>query len=83
MGQGNDQTEKTPEWAASITGIPATQIVRLAREIAATKPAYIVQGWGPQRQANGEQTSRAIAMLAILKEPMRQHLSGSQWEVTL
>lgn len=66
LGQGNDQTEKTPEWAASITGIPATQIVRLAREIAATKPAYIVQGWGPQRQANGEQTSRAIAMLAIL-----------------
>jgi Tat-targeted selenate reductase subunit YnfE len=27
---------------------------------------YICQGWGPQRQANGELTSRAIAMLPIL-----------------
>ena len=31
-----------------------------------TRPAYICQGWGPQRQANGELTSRAIAMLPIL-----------------
>ncbi|MEL2303896.1 dibenzothiophene desulfurase, partial [Klebsiella pneumoniae] len=29
-------------------------------------PAYICQGWGPQRQANGELTARAIAMLPIL-----------------
>ncbi|MCO9470232.1 molybdopterin-dependent oxidoreductase, partial [Salmonella enterica subsp. enterica serovar Mbandaka] len=30
------------------------------------KPAYICQGWGPQRHSNGEQTSRAIAMLSVL-----------------
>ena len=30
------------------------------------KPAYIAQGWGPQRHANGEQTARAICMLPIL-----------------
>jgi Tat-targeted selenate reductase subunit YnfE len=34
-------------------------------EIGSAKPAYICQGWGPQRQANGELTS-AIAMLPIL-----------------
>jgi Tat-targeted selenate reductase subunit YnfE len=49
-----------------VTGIPADRIVKLAREIGQTKPACICQGWGPQRQANGELTSRAIAMLPIL-----------------
>ncbi|HHE4972173.1 TPA: molybdopterin-dependent oxidoreductase [Klebsiella pneumoniae] len=39
---------------------------KLAREIGMSKPAYICQGWGPQRQANGELTARAIAMLPIL-----------------
>jgi anaerobic dimethyl sulfoxide reductase subunit A len=66
LGRGEDRTAKTPEWAAEITGIPAATIVRLAREIALTKPAYISQGWGPQRHANGEQSARAIAMLSIL-----------------
>ena len=66
MGAGSDGTPKTPEWASSITGIPAERIVKLARQIAAAKPCAIYQGKGPQRQANGEQTARAIAMLAIL-----------------
>jgi anaerobic dimethyl sulfoxide reductase subunit A len=66
LGLGADKTPKTPQWASDITGIPSDRIVRLAREIALTKPAYIAQGWGPQRQANGEETCRAIAMLPIL-----------------
>ncbi|MDI5304023.1 molybdopterin-dependent oxidoreductase, partial [Salmonella enterica subsp. enterica serovar Anatum] len=39
---------------------------QLAREIGSAKPAYICQGWGPQRHSNGEQTARAIAMLSVL-----------------
>lgn len=66
LGQGDDALAKTPQWASQITGIPADRIIKLAREIGQTKPVCISQGWGPQRQANGEQTSRAIAMLAIL-----------------
>ncbi|NIF31932.1 dimethyl sulfoxide reductase subunit A [Enterobacter sp. Cy-643] len=66
LGQGDDGIEKTPRWASAITGIPVDRIIKLAREIAGAKPAYIAQGWGPQRQANGELTSRAIAMLPIL-----------------
>ncbi|EJF30500.1 MULTISPECIES: selenate/tellurate reductase subunit YnfE [Enterobacteriaceae] len=66
LGEGDDGTEKTPHWASRITGIPVDRIIKLAREIAGAKPAYIAQGWGPQRQANGELTSRAIAMLPIL-----------------
>lgn len=66
LGTGPDGVAKTPEWAANITGVPADKIIKLAREIGTTKPAYICQGWGPQRHANGELTARAIAMLPIL-----------------
>lgn len=66
LGHGDDATAKTPAWASHVTGIPVDRIVKLAREIGSAKPAYICQGWGPQRQANGELTSRAIAMLPIL-----------------
>ncbi len=66
LGEGPDGIAKTPEWAAKITSIPAEKIIQLAREIGSAKPAYICQGWGPQRHSNGEQTSRAIAMLSVL-----------------
>ena len=66
LGRGPDRVEKTPEWAAKITGIPADVIRQLAAEMAATKPLFVSQGWGPQRQANGEETCRAIAMVPIL-----------------
>ncbi|MGP2544269.1 dimethylsulfoxide reductase subunit A [Yersinia sp. 2541 StPb PI] len=66
LGQGADETAKTPQWAQAITGVPAARIIKLGREIGSVKPAYIAQGWGPQRHSNGENTSRAIAMLAIL-----------------
>lgn len=66
LGQGDDGIAKTPEWASKITGIPVERIIKLAREIGQTKPAYISQGWGPQRRSNGELISRAIAMLPIL-----------------
>ncbi|SKA29929.1 DmsA/YnfE/YnfF family dimethyl sulfoxide reductase [Consotaella salsifontis] len=66
LGEGPDGIAKTPAWAASITGIPADRIIKLAREIGSTKPCCIMQGWGPQRHANGEMSSRAVLMLAIL-----------------
>lgn len=64
LGEGPDGIAKTPEWAAKITSIPAEKIIQLAREIGSAKPAYICQGWGPQRHSNGEQTSRAILFIA-------------------
>ena len=66
LGQGADGIAKTPNWAAKITGIPADKIIQLGREIGQAKPAFITQGWGPQRHSNGEIATRAIAMLAIL-----------------
>lgn len=66
LGRGPDRIAKTPEWASRITGIPADTIRTLAKDIGTIRPCFITQGWGPQRQANGEETSRAIAMLAVL-----------------
>ncbi|EPO1788461.1 dimethylsulfoxide reductase subunit A [Cronobacter turicensis] len=66
LGDGPDSTAKTPAWAAPITGIPEARIIKLAREIGEAKPAFIAQGWGPQRHSNGELACRAIAMLPIL-----------------
>ena len=66
MGTGYDMVEKTPEWAAPITQVPADTIRSLAAEIAGAEAPFIVQGWGPQRHTNGEDTTRAICMLPIL-----------------
>ncbi|EKY3119678.1 molybdopterin-dependent oxidoreductase [Cronobacter turicensis] len=66
LGDGPDNTAKTPAWAAPITGIPEARIIKLAREIGEAKPAFIAQGWGPQRHSNGELACRAIAMIPIL-----------------
>ena len=66
LGKGPDGTPKTPAWASAITGIPEQTIVDLAREIGTTDPCCIMQGLGPQRQQNGEQTCRAICMLEVL-----------------
>lgn len=61
-----DGVEKTPEWAAAITGIPADVIEALAVEYATTRYACILPGLGPQRTLNGEQTYRSIMALPCL-----------------
>ncbi|MGV8965858.1 MAG: DMSO/selenate family reductase complex A subunit [Cellulomonas sp.] len=66
MGEGPDGIEKTPAWAASISGVPADAIIRVARQIALAGPVNIAQGWGPQRHANGENQARAIYTLAAV-----------------
>lgn len=66
MGSGYDMVEKTPEWAAPITRIPAERIRRLADEIYEAEAPFVVQGWGIQRHSNGENASRAICMLPML-----------------
>ena len=63
-GTGYDRVAKTPAWTAAITGIPADDIRELAAQLATARPAFIMQGWGPQRRSNGEMTSGMIMMLA-------------------
>lgn len=66
MGDGPDGVEKTPAWAARITGCPSARIVSFARELAGARRAFVTQGWGPQRTEHGEQSARAVCLLAML-----------------
>lgn len=61
-----DGIQKTPEWAAKITGVPAKTIERLAREYAATQPAALMDCQGPARSAMGEQYNRCAATLCAM-----------------
>lgn len=61
-----DNVAKTPEWAERITHVPAQTIRQLARDYATTKPAALIQGWGPQRHICGERTARGSTLLATI-----------------
>lgn len=61
-----DGIHKTPEWAEKITHVPAQTIRQLARDYANTKPAALIQGWGPQRHICGERTARGSTLLASI-----------------
>jgi len=61
-----DGIPKTPQWAESITAVPAETIARIAREYATIKPSVLYQGYGMQRRAYGEQVVRAGCVLAAI-----------------
>ena len=57
--------DKTPEWAETITGIPASRIRSLAREMAATRTTVNIN-WSLQRSHHGEQPFWALVTLACM-----------------
>jgi anaerobic selenocysteine-containing dehydrogenase len=56
----------TPQWAEPITGIPAEQIITLARTYATTKPACIDHGNGLEHAPSSNNAVRAIAILMAI-----------------
>jgi len=66
LGEGNDKTPKSPVWAEAITGVPRDIIINLAREYALCRPGALIQGYGPQRHAYGEQVVRSGTVLAAI-----------------
>jgi anaerobic selenocysteine-containing dehydrogenase len=68
----------TPDRAAQLTGIPAQDIVDLAREYATTRPAAIRLNYGVQRSERGAMSVRTIALLPALTGAWRDAGGGVQ-----
>ncbi len=66
---------RTPEWAEKITGIPAADIRKFAREYATTPPAAIRLGVSLERSYGGSQAIRAVSCLPALIGAWR-HVGG-------
>ncbi len=56
----------TPDWAEKISGVTALNIESLAKEFAKAKPAVVISFRGAIAHYNGNETERAIQMLAAI-----------------
>ncbi len=75
----------TPEWAEKISGVPAAKIKSLALEFARTKPACVISYRGAVAHYNGNDTERAVQMLAAITGNIdnpggRCHGVGAKWK---
>ena len=68
----------TPQRASEVTGLAAGDIVALAREYAATRPAVIRLNLGVQRSQRGAMSVRAVALLPALTGAWRDVGGGVQ-----
>ena len=66
---------RTPEWAEKITGIPAEDIRKFAREYATSQPSAIRIGVALERNYGGSQAIRAVTCLPALTGAWR-HVGG-------
>jgi anaerobic selenocysteine-containing dehydrogenase len=58
--------EYTPEVAEKISGVPAQEIRRIAREFATSKPATTISTGGITKHRNGVYSERCVALLNII-----------------
>jgi anaerobic selenocysteine-containing dehydrogenase len=68
--------EYPPDRAADLTGVPAAEIVRLARAYVTTRPAMIRTLVGPEKHANGATSFRTIACLPAVVGAWRERGGG-------
>lgn len=64
MGRDGGQP-RDPRWAEAISGVPAESIVKLARDMAATR-TMINMAWSLQRASHGEQPCWMLVTLAAM-----------------
>ena len=58
--------ERTPQWAAAITGLSVDEIVAFARLYGATQRSYLRVGYGFTRQRNGAAAMHAVSCLPAI-----------------
>ena len=71
--------DKTPAWAAAITGVPAEEIAAFARLYGATKRSYIRVGYGFSRSRNGAAGVHAVSCLPSVTGAWRVEGGGALW----
>ena len=69
--------ERTPEWAAQITGVPAGEIVAFARLYGATQRSYLRLGYGFTRSRNGAANMHAVSCLPAVTGAWRHKGGGA------
>lgn len=68
---------RTPEWAESISGVPAHQIVEFARLWGSTKRAFLRCGYGFARSRNGAAQMHAVTCLPAVTGAWRHRGGGA------
>lgn len=66
LGNSDDMVDKTPEWAETITGVPADTTRQLARLWARSKPVACRRGGSMARRQFGEDNGRILDMVQLL-----------------
>jgi anaerobic selenocysteine-containing dehydrogenase len=68
---------RTPEWAESISGVPAAAIVDFARLYGRTKKSFIRVGYGFSRSRNGAAQLHAVSCLPAVTGAWRERGGGA------
>jgi len=71
--------DKTPAWAAAITGLPADEIEAFARLYGAGKRSYIRVGYGFSRSRNGAAGVHAVTCLPSVTGAWQAEGGGALW----
>jgi anaerobic selenocysteine-containing dehydrogenase len=74
--------EFTPDYVEQVTGVPAEDIARFAREFATIQPSVIRLGVALERHAGGGQTIRAVCAIPALTGSWR-HVGGGLLQMPL
>ncbi len=71
--------ERSPAWAAAITGVPEAEIEAFARRYCETQRAYIRIGYGFTRSRNGAVAMHAVTCLPSVTGKWQHEGAGAFW----
>ncbi len=69
--------QRTPEWAAAITGLPAAEIEAFARHIGTTPRTFIRAGYGFTRSRNGAVNMHAVTCIPTVTGAWKHEGGGA------